>query len=268
MHEHVIPFQPRRFEDAAPHYLLGRPPYAPALFRRVAELTGLASRHRVLDLGCGPGLLAGGFAYFAASVLAMDPEPDMLAIGASRTEGVLTNVTFLQGSSYDLGPEIGQRFGPFHLAVIGRAFHWMDRADTLSRLDALIAPEGAVGLFSDVHPDVPDNAWLRQFYAVRDRYSDEVRAAWRRPGWPKHETMLLASRFCRLERIGVVERRRIPPARLVDRALSMSGTSRTRLGARADQFAAEIAALAESVARDGCVDEVVESVALLAFREH
>ena len=267
MPEHVIPFQPRRFAGAAPHYLLGRPPYAPALFRRVAELAGLCSRHRVLDLGCGPGLLAGGFAYFAAAVLAMDPEPDMLAIGAARIDGVLTNVTFLQGSSYDLGPEIGERFGPFHLAVIGRAFHWMDRADTLARLDTLIAPGGAVALFSDRHPEVPDNAWLKQFYAIRDRYSDELQAAWRQPGWPSHEAMLLASPFCRLERMGVVERRRIRPARLVDRALSMSGTSRTRLGDRAEQFAAEIAALAESVATDGLVDELVESVALLAFRE-
>ena len=267
MQEHVIPFQPRRFEAAAPHYLQGRPPYAAALFRRVAELTGLKNRHRVLDLGCGPALLASGFAYFAASVLAMDPEPEMLAIGAARIEGVVTNVTFLQGSSYDLGPDLGRQFGPFHLAAIGRAFHWMDRADTLSRLDALIAPGGAVALFSDAHPEVPDNAWLQQFRAIRERYSNATLAEWRQPGWPSHESMLLASRFCRLERIGVVEHRRIPTARMVDRALSMSATSRTHLGARTEQFAAEIAALAASVATDGWVNEVVESVALLAFRE-
>ncbi|MBV8592613.1 MAG: class I SAM-dependent methyltransferase [Acetobacteraceae bacterium] len=267
MSEHVIPFQPNRFEGAAPHYLQGRPPYAPLLFRRVAELIGLGSRHRVLDLGCGPGQLASGFAYFAGSVLAMDPEPEMLAIGAARVEGVLTNVTFLQGSSYDLGPEIGEQFGPFHLAAIGRAFHWMDRADTLFRLNTLIAPDGAVALFTDVHPDVPDNAWMKEFRAIRRRCTDENRAD-RQPDWPTHETILLASPFCQLERVGVVERRRIPKAQIVDRALSMSSCSRSRLGARVEQLTAEIAALAESAAKEGWIDEVVESVALVAVRQH
>jgi SAM-dependent methyltransferase len=268
MREHVIPFHPRRFESAAPHYLQGRPPYAPALFRRVAELSGLASRHRVLDLGCGPGLLAGGLAYFAGSVLAMDPEPGMLAIGAARIEGVLTNVTFLQGSSYDLGPELGERYGPFHLVSIGRAFHWMDRAETLSRLDRLVTADGGVALFSDIHPDVPDNAWVKEFRAIRQRYSEESEAEWRRSDWPTHEAILLASPFCRLERIGVIERRRVPQARIVDRVLSMSTTSRTRIGARAEQLAAEVAALAERVAKQGWIDEVVESVALVAIRQH
>jgi hypothetical protein len=77
---------------------------------------------------------------------------------------------------------------------------------------------------------------------------------------------LLASPFCRLERFGIVERRRIPPERLVDRALSMSSSSRTRLGAQVDQLAGEIAEFANKVARDGLVDEVVESTALIASR--
>ena len=55
-------FQPRRFRSAAPHYLAGRPPYAPRLIRHVAHFTGLAPDARVLDLGCGPGMLAGAFA--------------------------------------------------------------------------------------------------------------------------------------------------------------------------------------------------------------
>jgi SAM-dependent methyltransferase len=265
MQEHVIPFQPGRFEGAAPHYLNGRAPYAAGLFRRVAELTGLGLRHRVLDLGCGPGQLATGFAYFAGSVLAVDPEPGMLAIGASRVEGVLTNVTFMQGSSYDLGPETGQQHGPFHLVTIGRAFHWMDRTDALRRLDTVTTPDGSVVLVTDLHPDVPENAWLKEFREIRKRYTGTNRA-WRQPGWPGHETLLLASPFCRLERFGIVERRRIPPERLVDRALSMSSSSRTRLGAQVDQLAGEIAEFANKVARDGLVDEVVESTALIASR--
>ena len=56
------PFDSERYRSAAAHYEKGRVPYAPALIRRVAEVTGLGSEHRVLDLGCGPGPLARSFA--------------------------------------------------------------------------------------------------------------------------------------------------------------------------------------------------------------
>ncbi|MGC2394843.1 MAG: class I SAM-dependent methyltransferase, partial [Rhodomicrobium sp.] len=41
---------------------------------------------------------------------------------------------------------------------IGRAFHWMDRPDTLQRPDAMVEREGAVALFADSHPKHRDNA--------------------------------------------------------------------------------------------------------------
>jgi SAM-dependent methyltransferase len=266
MSDAVVPFEPHRFQGAAAHYLQGRAAYAPALIRRVAEAVGLRPPHRVLDLGCGPGQLAAGFAYFAGAVLAMDPEPEMLAIGRARAEGVLTNITFLQGSSYDLGPQTGRQFGPFRLAAIGRAFHWMDRAETLRRLDALVEPGGAVALFGDTHPDVPENGWIAAFRALRQRHAGEDRA-WRRgPGWVANDAVLLDSPFCRLERFGVIERRSTPVAAIVNRTLSMSSSSRDRIGERADQLAAEVATLAQGIAVDGMIREVVESTALVAFR--
>jgi SAM-dependent methyltransferase len=263
MDTYVVPFQPRRFEGAAPHYLQGRPPYAAALIRRVAELTGLAPHHRVLDLGCGPAQLATGFAYFAASVTAMDPEPEMLAIAAARIAGTLTNIHLVQGSSYDLTPNLG----PFHLTTIGRAFHWMDRADTLARLAAITTQNGAVALFSDLHPDVPENAWVKDYRAIRKRHTGEENPRWRQPGWPSHESYLLASPFSRLERIGVFERHLIPATRLVDRILSMSTTSRTQLGDKVGALEQEMTAYANAIAKDGHVEEVVETTALIAFRQ-
>ncbi|MEJ1976228.1 MAG: class I SAM-dependent methyltransferase [Acetobacteraceae bacterium] len=96
-----IPFVPDRFRSAAAHYLTGRPAYAPALIARVALLCGLDGTGRLLDLGCGPGQLAAAFAAFVADVLAVDPEPEMLAVGASLAAGKA--VTFRrQGSSQDL----------------------------------------------------------------------------------------------------------------------------------------------------------------------
>ncbi len=60
------------------------------------------------------------------AVTAMDPEPEMLAATQLAAKAVGVHVTLKQASSYDLSAEMG----PFRLAAIGRAFHWMDRAAT------------------------------------------------------------------------------------------------------------------------------------------
>jgi trans-aconitate methyltransferase len=131
-------FEPRRFRTAARHYLAGRPPYAARLIEDVAEFCGLSTRHRLLDLGCGPGQLAKAFAAKVGSVLGIDPEPEMLALAR---EDAAPNTEWRQGSSHDLGPELGR----FQLVTMGRSFHWMDRVETLRRLDGMIDPGGAIG---------------------------------------------------------------------------------------------------------------------------
>jgi SAM-dependent methyltransferase len=257
-----IPFDPHRFRSASAHYLQGRPDYAAGLMPRVAGLCGLDGAGVALDLGCGPGQLARALLPFVESVLAMDPEPEMLALGRSLSAGL--PIDFVQGSSQDLAPGTG----PFRIAVIGRAFHWMDRVATARLLDGLIVPGGALVLFSDTHPDVPDNAWRAPYQAALDGVvGGGNRAAWRGPGWVKHEGVLLDSPFPALERIGILERRRTPVAQMLERAQSMSSTSRDRLGeAGIARLLEAVQAVLAPVAVDGMVTEVVESVALIARR--
>ena len=256
-----LPFEPRRFRSAAAHYLPGRPAYAPALIRRVAALAGLGAGARVMDLGCGPGQLGRAFAPFAAEVVAIDPEPEMLRLAA---EDAPPTMRVQPGSSYDLGPALGR----FRLVVIGRAFHWMDRADALARLDGLIEPEGSVALFADRHPPVPDNAWREAWRAVIDTHSSggDVRNARRSGAWVEHEAVLLDSPFAHVERVAVIERRHTPEEALIQRALSMSGTSPSRIGDRVDALTRELRDVLAPHVREGLVTEVVESTALLAFR--
>ncbi len=281
-----VAFLPHRFRSAAPHYVAGRPPYPPRLVARVAALSGLTGgvamdgtgdgrpsetpsgtrsgprNGRVLDLGCGPGQLAVAFAAFASEVLAVDPEPEMLRL--ARLAAGSAPIRFLQGNSYDLGPP----FGRFVLAVMGRSFHWMDRAETLRRLDRLIEPGGAVALFGDAHPDLPDNAWRAPWREVLERYRDPDNDHPRRgAGWVPHEAVLLDSAFCRLDSVAAIERRRIPVVALVDRALSRSSSTPARLGDRVAALSEEVVRMLEPFARDGMITEVVETYALIATRD-
>src|SRR5215472_284873 len=144
-------FQPRRFRSAAQHYLAGRPAYSPRLIRHVAQFTGLTTNNRVLDLGCGPGMLAGAFAPLAGEVIAVDPEPEMLRIAETEFGGIW-RISFVHGSSFDLSPALGY----FRLVTMGRSFQWMDRVETLRRLDKLIEPGGTVALFNSGYRDARD----------------------------------------------------------------------------------------------------------------
>lgn len=255
-----------RFQSTAEHYLAGRPPYAPALIAWVARRCALRKNQRVLDLGCGPGQLALGFSKFVSSVTAIDPEPEMIRVARAAASGqTAQNIEFIEGTA----DQVGAHLGVFRMVTIGRAFHWMDRVDTLVRLDQIIEPRGAVVLFGDSHLELPENQWHAEYRALLDRYGNGD-ASWRRrraPGWIAHEAVLLASPFRMLERIGVIERRQIAVERLVDRAFSMSSTSREKLGTRAQALAAEIRKLMMAHAPNGQVAELIESQALLARRQ-
>ena len=257
----IIP-EEGRFRTAAPHYLNGRPPYAPRLIRRVARVVGLGDRDRVLDLGCGPGVLAGAFAPLVRAVVAMDPEPEMLRIAAEAFPA--GNIVWRGGRSDDLPGDLGR----FRLVTMGRSFHWMDRAETLRRLDGMIEPGGAVALFHAWPAPVPANAWQDSYLAVVRRYAgeDADQPRHRGPDWVRHEAFLLDSAFACVESVAAYEPRTVTAGQLVDRAFSRSGTTPARLGDQADALAAAIRALVSKVASEGVLHEVVVSAALIARR--
>jgi SAM-dependent methyltransferase len=242
--------------------LSGRPAYPAQLVADVLRLTNITLDDHVLDLGCGPGQLALAFAPFVRSILAIDPEPEMLALCQSELRlARCTNVETRLGSSYDLGSSLGE----YKAVLIGRAFHWMDRSATLLNLDRTIESNGAVILFGDVHPQLAENAWLADFEQIIDRFADvdPGRQLRKSANWIRHEAVLLDSPFCQLERISVIVRQSTSCASLIERALSRSSTTAARLGERAIELVTD---LQRRFAEKGSFTEIVEIEALIARR--
>ncbi len=69
------------FGGTAPYYDRLRAPYAPAAIDFIVERYNLRNDVRALDLGCGPGTIAIPFSCTVAEVVAIDPDPDMIAEG-------------------------------------------------------------------------------------------------------------------------------------------------------------------------------------------
>ncbi len=254
---------PQRFVNPSRYYTTGRPTYPKLLAHRVAELVRVSARDRVLDLGTGPGFLALDFAPLAGGVVGVDPSDQMLAAARENAARAGATIDFVKGSSFGLGSELGR----FKLVTIGRAFHWMDRDQTLASLDALVEPGGGVALFGEKYPEVPDNTWHAQFQALLDRYSTEDPAKTRLRDSAQNETVFLRSAFDHLERVAVLERRATPVERFVDRALSFGAAWDGRPGSREDDLAGEVRTLIQRFAdADGVVREVIEGHALIGRR--
>ncbi|NEJ25122.1 methyltransferase domain-containing protein [Rhizobium leguminosarum] len=263
----TIPFEPRRFRTTAAYYSRFRVPYPDTLIERVTARTGLRPGDRLLDLGCGPGQIGIAFARLGgADVTGLDPEPEMLEAAREDAAAAGVAVKFVLGSSYDLG----FAFGPLKMTTMGRSFHWMDRAATLTMLDTLTEPGGAVALFGDRHIS-SSPAWREAMERLSERFSPERMRTERQlrhgADWIKHEEFLLRSPFRNLERIGIVTERVIDADEIIGRAFSMSVTSPHALGDRTMEFEQALRNELATLSPDGKFTEIVESNVLIAFRD-
>ena len=201
---------PERFKAASRFYTAGRPTYPKLLSRRVASLVGIGQQDAVLDLGTGPGFLALDFAAVSKNVTAVDPAEEMLALARENAARAGVQIRVVRGASYELGPELGR----FKLVTIGRAFHWMDRVETLKVLDGLVERTGAVALFGESYPEVPANAWHQEFSSDRRQLLDGRSGAFANTAEPQER-----SRAARLSLRAPRARRRARAPSHADRAL-------------------------------------------------
>jgi ubiquinone/menaquinone biosynthesis C-methylase UbiE len=252
-----IPPESRPFRSAVAYYERYRLAFPGRLIRRVIGLLDLKPGDAILDLGCGTGMLAIPFARLGMAVTAMDPEPDMLAAAGRAAEAAGVTLNLKQGGSHELTPQMG----PFRLAVMGRSFHWMDRAATLEMLDRIVTRDGGVALFHDAHPPVKENDWFKILCDVQHRYGRE-----RRGGHRRYEPYLFASAFTELDGLSVTIRQEVTAEDIVGRAFSMSACSPAKLGGAREEFAARLSAALRELAPDGKFTEVAELVAVLARR--
>jgi SAM-dependent methyltransferase len=139
-----VPYDPTIYLGAAAHYRSGRPPYSPQLEGVLTEELGLDGTRRLVDVGCGPGVLAVRLAPLFAEVVGLDPDPDMLAeAGIAAEEAGVTNVSWVRGLAEEL-PDVAP--GPYRLVTFGQSFHWTDEERVAEAVYDLVEPGGALAL--------------------------------------------------------------------------------------------------------------------------
>ncbi|HEY0850292.1 MAG TPA: class I SAM-dependent methyltransferase [Bradyrhizobium sp.] len=254
-----------RFATTAELYEQYRPPYPADFFRAVAQELALSRQHALIDLGTGPGLLARGFAPYAGRVVAVDPEPRMLAAARAAAARAGTEVTFVEGRAEDLPEDVGG----FDIVTIGRALHWMDR-DALGLLFArLVAPDGAIVVCASSSIRDGRNPWLGDYDVARRNWSDEGLLAGAGKGEQTHRNLagiLAPAGFGVAKTIRVETTHQVSARDLARRVLTFSSSSPAALGDRVEAMLADIEARLLSFSRDGVLTETLVSVADVARR--
>jgi SAM-dependent methyltransferase len=139
-----MPYDPTLYEGAAAHYRHGRPPYSPQLEAVLTEALGLDGSGRLLDGGCGPGILTVRLAYLFEEVVGPDPDAAMLAEGRRvADERGIANIRWVQALAEDLP---GAAPGPYRLVTFGQSLHWTDELKVVETVYDLLQPGGAMAL--------------------------------------------------------------------------------------------------------------------------
>jgi SAM-dependent methyltransferase len=149
----VVSYDPTLFEGAAAHYRYGRPPYSPQLEAVLTEELELDGSGRLLDGGCGPGILTVRLAHLFEEAVGLDPDAAMLAEGRGvADERGIANIRWVQAVAEDL-PEAAP--GPYRVITFGQSFHWTDEARVAEALYDMLEPDGALALIVHTVEDRP-----------------------------------------------------------------------------------------------------------------
>ncbi|MEU4875983.1 class I SAM-dependent methyltransferase [Streptomyces sp. NPDC021608] len=262
------------FAGSAAHYARGRLPYAPGFAEALAGALGLDGGGRLLDVGCGPGVVLLDIARFFDEAVGVDPDPDMLAEArrqaARRGTG---NVRLVAARAEELPAGLGE----FTVVVFAQSFHWTDREQVAAFVLGMLEPGGAlvhVSEFQDppAAPAPPPSPPYEEMAALVRRWLGPVRRAGRGTlvdGTPGGEDLVFAG--AGFEHAG---RLVVPAGQVVERTaddlvawtFSRSASAPHLFGDRREDFERDLRALLLRAAPEGCFAERLPATEAVIWR--
>lgn len=265
------------FQGSAAHYERGRLPYAPGFAETLAEALGLDGRGRLLDVGCGPGIVLLPMARYFTEAVGVDPDEDMLAEAERQADrrGV-TNARWVAARAEDLPAGLGE----FRVVVFAQSFHWTDRDRVAATVLEMLGPGGAFVHISDLKNPPPEPPPLplptppyAQITDLVRRYLGPVRRAGQGllvNGTPNREDLVITrAGFQNFERHVVPAGATVTrtPDDLVAWAFSRSDSAPHLFGDRLEDFERDLRALLHEAAPADRFAERLPATEIMTWRK-
>jgi SAM-dependent methyltransferase len=224
-----------------------RPPYLERFFSFVAETIPLTGKEHLLDLGCGVGEVALGFAPFVATLTGLDLEQPMLDEAFKKARAMGRDIRLVRGKVEDTPADLGV----YDLITMGRSHWFMHNPASLVRINQWLKSGGHVLVCLPV--ENPDGAeWHNVYASVRSKWAERSIGKLTRL---TSEQFFQGTEFVPLERVVVRGQRKLELEHLIFRSLGTPTTSSTILGAETDRMTAALRAALSPYFRNGPIVE-------------
>jgi SAM-dependent methyltransferase len=264
------------YAGSAAHYERGRLPYPATLVDVATTALGLDGTGRLIDVGCGPGIIALRLAHCFDEVVGVDADVHMLEQAARRAAELgIPNATWVATRAEDLPADLGR----FRVATFAQSFHWMDRETVAAAIFAMLEPGGAFAqvshwsLLGDPAPEVPDPMPPHdEIGRLVERYLGPTRRAGQGTlpaGTPGDEASVLeAAGFEAPQRFPIPGGEIVTASvdDIVARCFSTSGSTPHLFGPHLDDFERELRAMLDAASPSGRFAERVRDAKLVVWR--
>ena len=160
----------------------------------------------LIDVGCGPGILAVQLASLFEHVVGIDPDPDMLE--EARRHGARSGAPQIEWVRAGAEDVALLDLPPARLVTFGQSFHWTERDRVTRTVYDLLEPGGSIALIThDIDarpaptgpgdPSIPDEEVQD---LIASYLGPDYRTKYRSPHWSaddRYEPALTSSRFGR-----------------------------------------------------------------------
>lgn len=135
------------YDGTVEYYAKYRPGYAPEFYQKVFAECAIDKKSVVMDLACGPGIVALDIAPQVRKVIAVDIEQEFIAKGKElAAERGLSNIEWHLLAAEEI-TTLGQMVD---MIICSHAFHWLNREKVAELAFRMLRPNGALVITSDM----------------------------------------------------------------------------------------------------------------------